>query len=61
MESSGPSGNSSQPAYQRWAGILGTIIAVMTLTLPMVTISYYSSFSSNAEVLPTEKLPMEKN
>jgi hypothetical protein len=56
MESSGPSGNSSEPAYQRWAGILGTLIAVMTLTLPVLTISYYSSSNSNAESLPKENV-----
>ncbi|MGL5807416.1 MAG: hypothetical protein ACRC2R_24625 [Xenococcaceae cyanobacterium] len=61
MESSGPSGNSSEPAYQRWAGVLGTVIAVMTLTLPVLTISYYSSSNSNAESLPPKNLPMDNN
>lgn len=38
----------------RWAGILGTIVAVVTLTLPLVMIAYYSPFSSNAQPAPSQ-------
>ena len=36
----------------RWAGFLGTAIAMVTLTLPIVMISYYSPVSSNAQPAP---------
>jgi len=42
MESSGPSRNSSHIPEQGWANILGTVIAVLTLTIPLVATSYYS-------------------
>jgi hypothetical protein len=45
----------------RWAGILGTAVAVVTLTLPVVMISYYSPFSSNAQPVPNRiNLPAER-
>ena len=44
----------------RWAGILGTLVAVVTLTLPIVMIAYYSPFRSNAQPLPNRVyLPSE--
>ncbi len=43
MESSSPSGKVSDPQAHRWASILGTIIAVLTLTLPLSIIAYFSS------------------
>jgi hypothetical protein len=43
MDNSSPSGNTTEPPNSRWASILGTAIAVLTLTLPMVVIAYYSS------------------
>ncbi len=36
----------------RWAKILGTLVAVATLTLPIVMIAYYSPFRSNAQPVP---------
>ncbi len=42
MEASGPSGKSSVPRKQRMAEIMGTAIAVLTLTIPLVTIAYFS-------------------
>ncbi|MCU0534899.1 MAG: hypothetical protein MUD14_13490 [Hydrococcus sp. Prado102] len=51
MEPSSPSGNVSEPPSTRWASLLGTTIAVLTLTLPMGVIAYYSSQN------PTETLP----
>jgi len=50
MESSGPSANSSDPNPHRWAEILGTLIALLTLTLPLYVIAHYSSGSS-ADIL----------
>ena len=38
----------------RWAGILGTGVAVVTLILPMVMIASYSPLSSNAQPVPRE-------
>ncbi|NJK48112.1 hypothetical protein HC931_07935 [Candidatus Gracilibacteria bacterium] len=43
MEPSSPSGNVSEPPSNKWASLLGTTIAVVTLTLPMAVIAYYSS------------------
>jgi hypothetical protein len=42
MESSGPSGKTTNPVQSKWAGILGTFIAVMTLTIPLLAIAYNS-------------------
>ncbi|MBD1920850.1 hypothetical protein H6F77_07090 [Microcoleus sp. FACHB-831] len=46
MESSGSSANASDQPPPRWAEILGTVIAVVTLTLPVFAIANYSSSSS---------------
>lgn len=46
MESSEPPANSSDANPHRWADILGTVIALLTLTLPLLVIAYYSSSSS---------------
>lgn len=43
-----------EPPGHRWAGVLGTGVAIITLTLPIVMISTYSPFSSNAEPIPTK-------
>lgn len=43
MESSGPSAKSSDPRTNRWAEIMGTAIALLTLTLPLFVIAYSSS------------------
>ncbi|MEQ9553516.1 MAG: hypothetical protein RIM23_28325 [Coleofasciculus sp. G3-WIS-01] len=51
MESSGSSANSSDPYPHRWAEIIGTVMAFLTLTLPFLAIAYYSS--SSLDVLPT--------
>ena len=51
MESSEQVSSNPDSPHQRWAGILGSIIAVITLTLPFLTIVYYSSLSINAEPL----------
>ncbi|MGQ4646690.1 hypothetical protein [Lyngbya aestuarii] len=46
MESTGSSANSSEPHPHRWAEVIGTVIALLTLTLPLCVIAYYSSSSS---------------
>jgi hypothetical protein len=51
MEASGPSGNRSVPPKQRMAEIIGTAIAVLTLTIPLVTIAYFSSHQ-NIDTMP---------
>lgn len=43
MESTGPVERASEPPSYRWANVLGTLIAVLTLTIPAFTIGYYSS------------------
>lgn len=52
MESSEQISSNSDTPHQRWAGILGMIVALVTLTLPLLAIGYYSSSSINAETLP---------
>jgi hypothetical protein len=46
MDSSSPSANSSDPHTHRWAEILGTLIALLTLTLPVFVIAHFSSGGS---------------
>lgn len=46
------SGKDADSPHHRWAGILGTAIAVITMTLPLVMIAYYSPSRINAEPLP---------
>jgi hypothetical protein len=55
MESSNPSANSDQPP-QRLADIVGTVIALLTLTLPLVAIARYSS--NGVEVLQQVTYPL---
>lgn len=38
----------------RWAKLLGTLVAVVTLTLPIVMIASYSPFRSNAQPIPAK-------
>jgi len=51
MESSGPHSKNYEPSNHRWAELLGTSIAVLTLTIPIGIIAYYSS-TNNSENLP---------
>ena len=53
MEVSQGPGQVEDPPGHRWAGILGTLVAVVTLTLPIMMIASYSPSSSNAEPAPT--------
>ncbi|ELS03048.1 hypothetical protein Xen7305DRAFT_00027670 [Xenococcus sp. PCC 7305] len=52
MELSQLSGKEVDSPPRRWASILGTLIAVSTITLPLLMISYYSPSRSNAETSP---------
>ena len=52
MEVSQHPGKVEDPPGHRWAGILGTGVAVVTLTLPLIMIATSSPFSSNAQPIP---------
>jgi hypothetical protein len=54
METSNQQSPNSDSPHQKWARILGTAVAVVTLTVPLMMIGYYTPFSSNAEPLPQE-------
>ncbi len=53
MEVSQRPGKAEDSPGHRWAGILGTGVAVVTLTLPMMMIASSYPFSSNARSAPT--------
>jgi hypothetical protein len=53
MEVSQHPGKAEESPGHRWAGIIGTGVAVVTLTLPIIMIASSSSFSSNAQSVPT--------
>jgi hypothetical protein len=63
MESSGTSGNTSEPPSSRWPVIMGTIIAVLTFALPLGVIAYYSNSDSITPALPQTiySLPRNRN
>ena len=52
MEVSQRPGQAEEPPGHRWAGILGTGVAIVTLTLPLVMIASYSPSESNAQPVP---------
>ena len=52
MEVSQRPGQVEEPPGHRWAGILGTGVAIVTLTLPLIMIASYSPSSSNAQSIP---------
>lgn len=52
MEVSQRPGQPEDSPGHRWAGILGTGVAVVTLTLPIIMIASYSPFGSNAQPAP---------
>lgn len=59
MEASGSSGNSrSVPPKQLMTEIMGMVIAIITLTLPILTIAYFSP-NPNTNTIPrtTYSLP----
>jgi len=55
MNSSDPATSPERPT-QRLADIVGTMIALVTLTLPLFVIAHYSS--NSAEVLPQITYPV---
>lgn len=63
MDSSQRSGKDAESPHHRWAGILGTTVAILTMTIPLVMISYYSPSKSNAQPLPQDTmfLPEDRN
>ncbi|PSB07823.1 hypothetical protein C7B62_18725 [Pleurocapsa sp. CCALA 161] len=52
MEVSQRSGPVEEPPGHRWAAILGTGVAIVTLTLPIIMIASYSPSGSNAQPIP---------
>jgi len=54
MEISQRPGPAEDPPGHRWARILGTAVAVVTLTLPLVMIASYSPFSSDAQSITNQ-------
>jgi hypothetical protein len=63
MDSSGTSGNISEPPSSKGATILGTLIAVLTLALPLWIIASYSNFEDSIVPLPQTiySLPEQTN
>lgn len=53
MESSGPRGKTSEPPTHKWSDIIGTTIAVITLTLPLLVIGYYPA-DGNLQPIQTQ-------
>lgn len=52
MEVSQRPGKAEDSPGHRWAGILGTGVAVVTLTLPIFMIASYSPFESESNAQP---------
>jgi hypothetical protein len=50
MESSSSTAKASEPHSNRWASFIGATIALLTLTIPLLAISYYSSPSGELSV-----------
>jgi hypothetical protein len=44
-------GISERTKNNKWSGFLGTVVALLTLTLPLISIACYSSFNNPAEAL----------
>ena len=55
MESSGPRGDTSEPPTHKWSEIIGTTIALITLTLPLLVIGYYPA-NGNLQPLQTQTI-----
>ncbi|OKH18486.1 hypothetical protein [[Limnothrix rosea] IAM M-220] len=51
MESSGSSGKPADPS-SRWSDLLGTAIALLTLTIPLLIIGYYSHRPAAPDLVP---------
>ena len=57
--SQSPSREPESPPH-RWAGLLGTIVAVLTIVLPLLMIASYSPSRSNAESLPSTSSSLQE-
>lgn len=57
MDAAGHSANSSEPPPHRWANLLGSAIALMTLMLPALAIAYYSTTDLTAFDQPPGLIP----
>lgn len=59
--SSSQSVNTAEKSTHRLADIVGTAIAVLTLTLPLTAIAYYSSSNTRiVQAVPTITYPLQK-
>lgn len=58
MEPGSPSTNASEQPPPRLADIVGTFIALLTLTLPVFVIAYYSSSETQVSQPSTYKMPV---
>jgi len=56
MDGSQTVGQDSEPHPHRWAGIVGTTIALITMTLPLIMIAHYSPSRINAEPVTSENV-----
>jgi hypothetical protein len=61
MDLSQRSNKDAESTPHRWAGILGTTVAILTITLPLIMVAYYSPSKSNAEPLPKETIILPQN
>ena len=59
MEGTDSIGRKTRPPINRWTSLLGTAIAMLTLTVPVMAIAYYSS-SDQAQV-PTKTMILGDN
>ncbi len=51
MDSSSLPGRSCKPTSLKWATVVGTLIAILTLTIPPITITHYSADNSTENIL----------
>jgi hypothetical protein len=51
MQSTASSDGLPERAKNKWSGFLGTVVAVLTLTLPLISIACYSSFNGSVQTL----------
>lgn len=61
MEVSKHPGKAEDSPGHRWAGILGTGVAIVTLILPLIMIASYSPFGSNAQFVPETIYQLQEN
>ncbi len=59
MEVTDPLGRKTKQPISRWTSLLGTTIAMITLTVPVMAIAYYSS--SNQTQVPLKTMILGDN